>query len=153
MTHRISRIFIVAVIAAATLSAEEPKCSAAARECDHQIRQMLRGRRFLGVTVEERAPGLMIKAVVANSPAERAGLRAGDRLIAINGKSLTQASTRDFKQTVAEARDTGRLWMIISRGGVYAKVETRLEPYTKEQIARIVAAHLLESHTAKAGVQ
>ena len=147
MAHRIST-FIICAVLAGSLGADDPKCSATARECDHQIRQMLSGRRFLGVTVAELNPGLVVRSVVRNSPAERAGLRPGDRLVAVNGKSLTQASSRDFKQLLAEARETGRLMMIIIRGGVSSKVVTRLEPYSREQIQKIVNAHLTQSHAS-----
>jgi predicted metalloprotease with PDZ domain len=153
MSQRISATIFVAVIATATLFAQGPKCNGAARECEQQIRQMLSGRRYLGATIEDRSPGLVIKAVHPDSPAEKAGLKAGDQLIAINGKPLTSATPRDFKQHIADARSTGRLWMIVSRGGAYSRVETRLEPYTKEQIHRIVTAHLSQTHTSTAGAQ
>lgn len=141
----------MAIIAAATaVQADEPKCTASARECDQQIRQMLSGCRFLGVTVEERQPGLVIKSIVPNSPAWRSGLRPGDRLIAVNGKPVTQASAREFKQIIADARSSCRLFVIIWRRGAYSRVEARLEPYTKEQIDKIVSAHLAQSHTSAA---
>ena len=115
---------------------------------------MLSGRRFLGVTIEEQRPnGLVVKSVTEKSPAERYGLKAGDRLIAINGRSLTQASAKDFRQIVAGARADGKLWMIIWRRGAYRRIDARLEPYTKEQIDKIIAAHLSESHTTTAGAQ
>src|SRR5262245_1665919 len=143
MFQRISRTFLVAVLAAATVAADEPRCTATARECEQQIRQMLAGRRFLGVQVDpERSPGplrgLIVRGVIENSPAERAGVKTGDRLIAVNGKSLVKATGVQFKQLVAEARGNGRIWMIILRQGAYKKIETRLEPYSKEQIDKIV---------------
>ena len=155
MFHSISRTIIVALIAATAVFADEPpKCSLTAGQCDLQIRQMLSGRRFLGVTIEEiPTAGLVIKAIIPNSPAERAGLKTGDRLIAVNGKSLTQASTKDFKQVLAHARENGRLWVIIWRRGAYKKMDARLEPYTKEQLDKIVASHLTQSHSATAGAQ
>lgn len=103
------------------------------------------------MTVDERNPGLVITKIVPNSPASRYGLKVGDRLIAVNGKSLTNSSPREFKQIVADARSTCRLWMIISRGGAYTKLEARLEPYSKEQIDKIISAHLSQSHTTTAG--
>jgi predicted metalloprotease with PDZ domain len=140
------RLFLVLLAAAALLHAQEPKCTASARECDEQIRQFLSGNRYLGATIEEHNRGLMIKSVIPGGPAARAGLRAGDRLIAVNGKSLTRASTREFKQIIADARENGRLWIILARRGAYARVEARLEPYSKEQLNKIVAAHLAQSH-------
>ncbi len=148
---RISRLFFLASLAAATILADEPKCNGVARDCDQQIRHMLAGRRYLGATIEDRNPGLVVKSVHENSPAAREGLKPGDRLIAVNGKSLTQATARDFKQLLADARETGRLFVIVSRRNAYQKLEIRLEPYTKEQIAKIVAAHLSQSHPATAG--
>jgi predicted metalloprotease with PDZ domain len=154
MFQSVSRIILVALVAASAAYADDPKCNASARECELQIRQMLSGRRFLGVTVEEqKSGGLVIKSVTAKSPAERYGLREGDRLIAVNGKPLTQASPKDFKQIVAGARQDGKLWMIIWRRGAYRRVDARLEPYTKEQIDKVIAAHLAQSHTVTAGAQ
>jgi predicted metalloprotease with PDZ domain len=144
-------IIFVASLAAAALLADEPRCAGAARDCDQQIRHMLSGRRYLGATIEDRNPGLVVKAVHENGPAARNGLKPGDRLIALNGKSLTQATAREFKQYLADARDTGRLFVIISRRNVYQHLEIRLEPYTKEQINKIVAAHLSQSHPTTAG--
>jgi len=154
MFQRISRTFLVAVVAtAAAVAADEPKCTATARECEQQIRQVLSGRRFLGVTVavhEERTPGglggLTVIGIVENSPAERAGVKVGDRLIAVNGKSLVKGTAMQFKQIVGDARSNGRIWMIILRQGAYKKIETRLEPYSKEQIDKIVQQHLMKSH-------
>lgn len=153
MVQRISKTIFVAFIAATSLIAQGPKCNGASRECEQQIRQMLSGRRYLGATIEDRSPGLIIKAVHPDSPADRAGLEPGDRLMAINGKTLENATPREFKQHIADARSTGKLWMIVLRRGAYSRVETRLEPYTKEQIQRIVTAHLSQTHTSTAGAQ
>jgi predicted metalloprotease with PDZ domain len=155
MVRPISRLLLAALVAATTLTApaEEQKCNGSARECDQQIRQFLSGRRFLGATIEDKNPGLVIQSVTPNGPAERAGLIAGDRLIVCNSRSLTQATARDFKQLLADARENGRLRLIVWRRGAYKKIEARLEPYSKEQIDKIVSAHLAQSHPASAGAQ
>ena len=148
MVHRFSRLAVAGLIAlAAVLRADDPKCNVSARECDQQIRNMLSGKRYHGATVEERKPGLVIKAVAPKSPAWKAGLRPGDRLIAINRKSVTQGTTRDFKQIVADARESGTVDMIIWRSGAYSRVILRLEPYTKEQMDKIVNGHLTTHNT------
>ena len=77
----------------------------------------------------------------------------GDRLITCNQKSLTSATPRDFKQILADARETGKLRMIVWRRGAYKRIEARLEPYTKEQIDKIISAHLSQSHPTSAGKQ
>ena len=151
MQQRISRLVLAALVVTASVRAGEPRCNATPRECDQQIRQMLSGRRFFGMTVEERKAGLVVKSVVPNSPAARAGLKQDDRLIAANGKSLVRATSREFKQLLADARETGRVSMIVARYGAYRRVEAQLEPYSKEQIDKIVAAHLSQNHPSTAG--
>jgi predicted metalloprotease with PDZ domain len=141
------------MVAAITIRADEPRCSASARECDEQIRKFLAGRRYLGATIEEHNPGLIIKSVAPDGPAARSGLKPGDRLIAVNGKAVTQAPTRELKQILADARETGKLFIIVARHGSYLRIEARLEPYSKEQLDKIVAAHLAQSHASASGAQ
>jgi C-terminal processing protease CtpA/Prc len=137
---------IVSLAAVVTHADDKQKCTAQPAECERVIRQMLSGRRYLGVQLVELSPGLAIKSIVEDSPADRADLRAGDRLMAVNGKSTRDATINDFKQILAEASKTGRLWMIVQRHGILKPVEARMEPYTKAQIDKIVAQHLVEAH-------
>ena len=141
----------VAVVVVATLAADEAKkCTASARDCEQHIRQMLSGRRYLGVQLVELNPGLAIKTVVPDGPAERADLLPGDRLMAVNGRSTLQATIRDFKEILGDAKETGRLYVIVQRRGLLKRIDVRLEPYSKAQIDKIVAQHLAESHSLSA---
>ena len=154
MTRTIARIFVATWVAgAALLIADEQRCNGSARECEQQIRQFLGGRRFLGATIRDRNPGLVIEAVTPGGPAARYGLQVGDRLITCNSKTLTSATPREFKQILADARETGKLRMIVWRRAQYKVIDVKLEPYTKEQIEKIIAAHLSQSHPSSAGAQ
>ena len=150
-----SLIFTLALLVTAVVlvHAEEPKCHSAARECEQQIRRMLvgMGRRYLGANVVELKPALVIKSVIPNSPAARADLRPGDRLMAVNGRNLKKVS--DLKEILAQASKTGRVWLIILRRGAHKSVEARLEPYPKEYIEKVIAGHLAQSHTVTAGAE
>jgi len=122
-------------------------CTSSARECEQAIRQLSSGRRYLGAAIQELNPGIIIKAVNDEGPAARADLRAGDRLMAINGHSTVEADIKDFKQILYTAKTTGVLWIIVQRQGVLKKVDVRLEPYSKAQIDKMVAQHLAQSHS------
>ena len=107
---------------------------------------MLSGRRYLGAQLIDQRPGLIIKSVSPDGPAARVELRPGDRIIAVNGRQMTNAGIREFKQVLSEVKDTGTMFMIIQRHGAMRKVEFRLEPYPESQIEKIIAAHLAQSH-------
>jgi len=154
MRFRFSKALLVTLFAAAVaVSAQEPKkCSATARECEKAIRDMMTGRRYLGLQVVDLKPGVVVKSVVADSPAERAGFSEGDRIFGVNGHAMTMATVRDFKQILAQASGTGgRLFVIVQHRGALRKLDVRLEPYTNLQIDKIIAAHLSQYHTATAG--
>jgi predicted metalloprotease with PDZ domain len=156
MRLRISRSLLVVLLAtAAAVSAQEPKkCSATARECQKQIRDMMTGRRYLGLQVVDLKPGVVVKSVVPDGPAEHAGFSEGDRIIGVNGHAMTMATVRDFKQIMAQASSTGgSLFVIIQHRGALRKVDVRLEPYTNAQIEKIIAAHLSQYHTGTAGAE
>jgi len=111
---------------------------------------MLTGRRYLGLSLVNLKPGIVVKSVVPDSPAERANFKAGDRLMAVNGQPMTAATVDDFKRVLASVRDVGTLWVIVQRRGAYKTIEVRLEPYTKAQIDKVIATHLAQSHPATA---
>jgi len=150
MISRIAQVTLVALVfSAAAMHAEEgKKCNSSPRECEQEIRRMLVGRRYLGLQIVELAHGgIVVKTVNLDGPAHNVGMKEGDRIIAVNGHDLTLAMAREFKQVIAEARATGTIFMIIQRRGAYRKVETRLEPYTKAQIDKIIEQHLLQFHS------
>jgi predicted metalloprotease with PDZ domain len=135
--------------------AQDPskKCNQSARECEQEIRQMLTGRLYIGIEVEQKSYGLIVKTVVPESPAWRADFEVGDRLMSINGSVTSQASIKEFKQIVNQLLDkpnAGRIHIIVQRQGILKKLEAHPEPYSKAQIDKIVAQHLLEAHPVTA---
>lgn len=157
MSSRFLRIVGVATAFSAVMiaHAQEPKCHVSAKECERAIRQMLSGRRYLGLDLVEIKPGLVVKAIRPDGPAARADFQAGDRIIAVNGKSMENGTGKMFKEVLAEARQTGTLWIIVLRHGAYKKIEARLEPYPQEYIDKVVSGHLAQAHgvVATAGGQ
>ena len=147
MNVRLSHFLIAALLAAPAALADDTKlCNASARECEQAIRQLSSGRRYLGAKIKELEPGIIIETVIEDGPAARADLRAGDRLMSVNGHPTVEANIQDFKQILYSAKATGVLWVIVLRQGALKKVDVRLEPYTKAQIDKMVAQHLAQAH-------
>ena len=144
---------VVSIAAAAFAQESAKKCNTPPDECARQIRQMLNGKPYLGVELLELAPGLLVKTVVPESPAEHADLKAGDRLMAVNGHRTTEATIKDFKQILADVGRTHRhLWMLVQRRGALKKIDVMMEPLSKAQIERIVAQHLADAHSIASAV-
>lgn len=155
MSHRSLRFAIAVFFAGVTvLSAQDVqppvrRCNASARECEQEIRDMLSGRRYLGAVIVPMTsgPGLYIKSINQDGPAAHVDLQAGDRIIAVNGRSLMYGTMKDYKDIVAQVKDTsGILFVIVDRHGSYRKTEVRLAPIPKAQVEKIIAAHLSQFH-------
>jgi S1-C subfamily serine protease len=155
MTHRSLRIAIATFFAGATVllaqDVQTPvrRCNASARECEQEIREMMSGRRYLGANIVPMpsGPGIYIKSILQDGPAAHVDLQAGDRIIAVNGRSLMYGTMKDYKNLVAEVKDTtGLLFIIVDRHGAYRKIEVRLAPYPQAQVEKAIAVHLSKFH-------
>jgi predicted metalloprotease with PDZ domain len=147
MIVRLSHLLLALLVLLPAAHADERKmCTAPASECEKAIRELSSGRRYLGAKIKELEPGIIIETVIDDGPAARADLRAGDRLMSVNGHSTIDANIKDFKQILYSAKATGVLWVMVLRQGAFKKIDVRLEPYTKAQIDKMVAQHLAQAH-------
>jgi serine protease Do len=95
-------------------------------------------RGWLGVTIQEetRAQAAVVKEVYRNSPAARAGILPGDRVLAVNGRSIE--TYLQLLRRVAILAPGSEAKLTLRRGGQMQDVTVRLTerpaPETLEQI-------------------
>ena len=70
---------------------------------------------YLGVSLADRSGGATIASVTSGSPAQRAGLAAGDVITAVDGKSVSSSS--DLTSAVAASSPGEKIVLTINRGG------------------------------------
>jgi putative serine protease PepD len=80
---------------------------------------------YLGVTLEDGDGGARVADVRSGTPAERAGLRAGDVVTAAGGDAVTDAA--DLRRAVAARQPGDRLRLTVERGGVSRSVMVVLD--------------------------
>ena len=82
-----------------------------------------RAARRLDVTLGERTPGLDIAAVAPEGPADRAGLRAGDRVLAVNGKAIADAD--GYQVAARSLPSAGKVPFLVERDGQRLLLQVR----------------------------
>jgi len=75
----------------------------------------VRPRGFLGLQLDEKNGGVIVKAVVKDSPADKAGVRVGDRLD--HAKSNSVESIEDVLNAVGKLGEGDKLFLRIKRAG------------------------------------
>jgi S1-C subfamily serine protease len=61
-----------------------------------------------------QSEGLLVLRVIPDTPAGRLGLRGGDVVVEVNGRSVP--SSADFRREIQESRDTGVVVKWIRKG-------------------------------------
>jgi membrane-associated protease RseP (regulator of RpoE activity) len=78
-----------------------------------QPEDQLHPRGFLGLELAETPDEVRVAGVLADSPAARAGVRAGDRLIRLNDQAVT--SIQAARDAVAALRPDDRVSLVVRR--------------------------------------
>lgn len=139
-------VFTLLVVTSVAMGKNKTLCTAEPKECSYQIRTMLAGKRYLGVKVEESQSGLNITRVVAESPAERGGMRVGDRIIMVNDRDCAKSTVKQFKELVNATPVSGRISFVIARNGYFLKLQAKFEVLNESQMKRVIETHLREAH-------
>ncbi|MBX3467490.1 MAG: PDZ domain-containing protein [Planctomycetes bacterium] len=84
------------------------------------------GAPYLGVAVEQAAGGVVIRLVDADSPAAKAGLAVGDRLVDLDGAEVT--TVRAWLRLLRQKQPGERGAVQVERAGARVTVEVELAP-------------------------
>jgi C-terminal processing protease CtpA/Prc len=143
--------FAVLTMAALVLALSVPawagsgeKCTASAQEClDKMAAKKDKG--WAGFNVDKSENGAMVvKSVVPGGPADKAGFKAGDVLVALNG-----ASYSDY-EAVKKAKGTwatgSKITYTVKRADAEKTLAVTLAPLPAEVYAQMVGEHMVADH-------
>lgn len=86
---------------------------------------------YLGLTVRAVSDGLQVEAVDPAGPAERAGIRAGDRIVSLRGKKAGAAD--DLQNALKDLKAGDLLFLEVDFGGFVQELKVELEAPPKER--------------------
>ena len=125
------------------------------KQCSHDIQKCLnyqldaiKGTAWDGIHVEGLDSDEMVKVVevVPDSPGERAGIKAGDYLVAMDGKKLATMRNADLVKAMKSLKVDAVVTYTIKSEGKKSKVKVSMTPPPEEFVAKWVGKHMVKHH-------
>jgi C-terminal processing protease CtpA/Prc len=158
VTMKHTRVLVVAAIAVAALSAfagdKGYKCTESTQTClDHMVAK-LQGRGWVGIELDDSRgmDQMKVTRVVSGSPAETAGFKAGDVLVAVNGVRFadnTEEKCATCEATAANWKPGSKVQYLIRRQGADVTLALTLAEMPHEVMAQMIGMHMMEHAQAK----
>lgn len=151
MSRRIALWTLVfAVALALPLSAGEghKKCEGDAQACLNKMAAKFKDRGWVGVELDHNKDGSMtVKKVIDGSPAQDAGLKSGDVLLAINGVKFAEKNKDKLKAAKSEMKAGNTIEYTVSRQGKTKDVAITLAPLPEDVMYAWVGQHMMQGHS------
>src|SRR5688572_13756892 len=138
------------VVALLAWAGSGEKCTADAQTClNHLSAKKAMG--WLGVELDkskDESHAMVVKLVVDEGPADQAGVRAGDILVALNGAPMADADA--VKKAKGDWKVGQKVTYTIQREGKSKDFVVTLGALPEEVFARMVGQHMVNDHMATA---
>jgi C-terminal processing protease CtpA/Prc len=147
---KIFALALVILIAVPALAGgDHKKCTASTQECLDKMAQKFANAGWLGVEYEpiEGKGYWKLEKVVAGSPAEKAGLEAGQVILAINGVSLGTDNKDEFKKVKTAWQPGTEMTLVVKTSAGKQEIHATLGKMPEERIAMYVGNHMMEHAT------
>ena len=138
---------LAAALAVPAVAGEKGKqCEMDAQACLSKMAAALKDRGWVGIEMDDKDGRVTVMRVVPGSPAESAGMRQGDVLVALNGVAFATEDKAALKSAHKALTKGGKASYTVLRDGQKKPIEVTLGKLPREVLAQWVGAHMLESH-------
>jgi len=127
------------------------KCSYSTQQCLDMMATKLKTSGFVGLDldVDAKSGSPVVKAVIPNTPAEKAGLQAGDVLYKLNGVVINDKNEESLMKARGEWKPGQQVTYIVQRAGHEQEVQVTLGNMPADVMARWIGEHMLQHASAE----
>jgi C-terminal processing protease CtpA/Prc len=121
------------------------KCTKSTQDCLNEMSASLKTSGWVGIELDKSEDGqMLVKRVVAGSPAEQAGFREGDVLVALQGLKFDDDSNKEALKAAKKAMAPGKqVTYTVQRAGAEKKLTATLAAVPQEVLAQWIGNHMM----------
>jgi C-terminal processing protease CtpA/Prc len=141
-------VVLMVAVAIPTVAGDKHNCSASADDCLRKMQDKMETKAWLGIETEETDSGFWaVNKVYLDSPAEKAGFKAGDVLLALNGVEMSKKNKEAYKKAAHQLVPGSKATYTVKRDGSKKQLEAQLGSVPREVMAQWIGEHMLAQHT------
>jgi len=153
--HRHTWLIFAAVVILAIMPAfaghggDHSKCKYSTQDCLDHMANKMKNSGWVGVELDTENPdGYEVSKVIPGSPAEAAGLQAGDVLVALNGVPINKDNDEEMAKARKEWKPGQTVTYTVRRNGGDRQVTLTLGTWPADALAKMIGEHMLEHANA-----
>jgi len=148
MKQLVGLLVVIAVAVGLPAFAGEHKCTESTQACLDMMAETYSHRGWVGIELaDDDETGVMtVTKVVADSPAQRAGFKIGDELVALNGMRFGDAAEQQqMKEMYAQEMVPGnKVTYTVERSGHDRNLDVTLAKVPEQVLAQWIGGHMLD---------
>ncbi len=139
-------VLIALLATAVAFAGEHSKCTMSTQDCLNAMAARMKSGGYVGIMfeVDESSGGYSIEKVIPGTPAEAAGLKAGDALVALNGVRISKDNHEALDKARGDWKPGQKVTYTIKRDGAERQVALTLAAMPADMMAKYIGEHMLE---------
>ena len=146
-TSLLLSLIAVVALAVPAFAGEGHTCTAPTQECLNKMAAKLKTKGWVGIEMDKSKKGgaITVTRVVPGSPAEKAGFREGDQLVALNGIELNKDMNKEALYAAKKQMKPGKeVTYTVERKGSTVDLAVVLAKVPEDVLAQWVGGHMLD---------
>ena len=137
---------LVVGVAASVFAADAARCPASTQDCLNFMASSLAERGWVGIETDDSGAidEITVERIVKDSPADKAGFKKGDTLVAVNGVPFAEANARKIKGIYNSMEAGDEFTYTVLRRGSRKDLHGTLAPMPDDVKAQMIGEHMLE---------
>jgi len=139
-------VVVAVALASPLMAGEGHTCTHATQECLDYMAANLKDRGWVGIEMDDSGDYMVITKVVDGSPAEKAGFKKGDMLLAVNGVEFAEANKDKLKEVQGSMKPGVDMTYTLKRGAKKKELDVTLAKIPDTVVAQWVGKHMVDDH-------